>query len=467
MINNHITSLKDAILVLKGVRKIYLIIFTKVKTSFLFVGIIGGIKLDPAHITAKSVEISKCLINKETGFHEYDLDVTKSIGDLARFAVNIRQTGSITTEEQLAAVSKALKLPYQVVRSDILTQLEELGWADVSRDGRRIKRIDESVPPLEDILSGLGKKWKEDNPSDIDYATINSLSMLSKSPITKDALISKLEIEEKKFGVTLEYGTQANFLGTFQSKELGKETVWTPLYWAGKLDKVLKFLDNQPEDKYKVLGSLTKKFRDYPGEPIDQVERSKLNLVNAGVAHGFFPSVGVTGGADVKYDYIFAATPHFELDPKKDIFERARVIVACIRHGQYHAEVTKIKYPYLLLRALREDRLKPHGYAKIQYALLITNGICTYEPVKTFYGTGYKIKFIDTPENNVAMDIAEEMLRGREPTTASITEPEVKQLLTTGMFNYSSEQRIIKSAAKISAKEEFDRLLESIQGVRQ
>lgn len=226
-------------------------------------------------------------------------------------------------------------------------------------------------------------------------------------------------------------------------------------------------LDKQHEENYKTLSTLAREFRDYPGRPVDQIKKPNLVLVNAGVAHGFFPSVGVTGRTDIRHDYVFAATPHFELDPKKDIFERARLIVACIRHGQYHAEVTKIKYPYLLLNALREDRLKPHGYAKTQYALLIANGICSYETVGTGYGTGYKIRFINTPENNVAMDIAEEMLRGREPTTASITEPEVKELLTTGMFNYSSEQRIIKSATKISARGEFDRLLEAIQGVRQ
>jgi len=32
-------------------------------------------KSDPARTTAKCVEVSKCLVNKEVGFHDSDLDV--------------------------------------------------------------------------------------------------------------------------------------------------------------------------------------------------------------------------------------------------------------------------------------------------------------------------------------------------------------------------------------------------------
>ena len=422
--------------------------------------------MDPAQITAKSVEISKCLINKEAGFHSYDLDRTKTCGDLARFAVNIRQSDSINSEEQLAGISNALKMPYPVVRADILNQLEDLGWIDVLREGQRVKRIDESIPPLEDILSTLGKKWTEDDPTEIDAASINSLTMLSKSPMTREALMSELDIIDEKFDVTLGYGVQANFLGTFNSQELDVESIWSPLYWAANSDKVIKYLDKQSEDTYQTLGNITKELRKYPGMPDGRIGSTKKGYIDAGIAHGFFPSVSVTGKNEIKRDYVFAATPQFEVGPDKDIFEKARLIVGCLRHGQYHADVTNIKYPIFLLRALREGRLKPHSYAQIQYALLISNRICTFEPVKMFYGTGYKIRFIDTPENNVAADIAEEMLRGHEPATASINEPEVKELLTTGMFNYSSEQRTIRSAGKISAKGEFDRLLESMQGVK-
>lgn len=421
--------------------------------------------MDYAQITAKCVEISKCLINKGSGFYTFDLDDTRRTGNIARFAANIRQSEQIS-EQQLAAIADTLKQDYSTVRSDTLPFLEELGWVEAYKDGRKIIRIEEYIPPLEDILSTLGKQWEENEPSHIDLATVSSLSKLSDRPMTKEALISELGIENEKFNITLEYGEQANYFGTFISQEFGKATVWTPLYWTGKLDFVLKFLNRQSYDEFKALGTLTRDFLKYPGRPEDHLRPERRSLVDAGVAHGYFPSVAVKDRREVSHEYIFAAAPEFEVDPSKDIFEKARLIVACIRHGQYHAEVTPIKYPIKLLRALRENRIKkPHSYARIQYALLIANRICTYEEVPTSYGVGYRPIFIDTPENNAAADTAEQMLHGEEPSSGSVSEPEVKELLIKGIFNYSSEQRYIKSTEQISAKGDFDRLMESIQGV--
>ena len=422
--------------------------------------------MDNAQIAAKCVEISKCLINRGSGLYTFDLDDTRKIGNIARFAANIRQSEQIS-EQQLAAIADTLKQDYSIVRSDTLPFLEELGWVEAYKEGRKIIRIEEYLPPLEDILSTLGKQWKENEPSPIDVATVSSLSKLSDRPMTKDALISEVGIENEKFDITLEYGGQANYLGTFMSEEFGKETVWTPLYWAGKLDTVLNFLNRQTYDEFKALGTLTREFLKYPGRPEDRTHHDRKSLVDAGVAHGYFPSVAVTDRKNDQHEYIFAAAPEFEVNPQKDIFEKARLIVACIRHGQYNAEVTRIKYPVLLLHALRENRIAPHSYAKIQYALLIVNGICTYKEVPTSYGIGYQLKFNDTPENNAAADTAEQMLKGQDPSSGAVSEPEVKELLITGLFNYSSEQRRMKSTTQISAKGDFDRLMEYLQGVTQ
>jgi len=402
------------------------------------------------------------LINKEAGFQDFDLDITKSIGDIARFAANTRQSGTLD-ERQLAGIANALKISYGTLRTNILYELEDLGWVQIISKGSRIKKIDENIPPLQDILGTLGKKWEEMEPTEIDRASVNSLSLLSKKPATKEALISELGINDESLETTLEYGEQTSYLGTFKSETLEEDVVWTPLYWAGKMDEVLKFLNRQTYENFEIIGNITKGFLQYQGRPIDQIGEQK-SLINAGVGQGYFPSVAVKDRNGVSHEYIFAATPHFEAEPENDIFEKARLIVSCIRHGQYNAEVTKIRYPVNLLRALRENRLSAHSYAVIQYALLIANRICTYETVQTSYGEGYKVIFIDTTENNLAADIAEEMLTGETPIAGSLDEPKARQLLTKGTFNYSAEQRQIKSAKKISANREFGRLMEYMRG---
>ncbi len=61
------------------------------------------------------------------------------------------------------------------------------------------------------------------------------------------------------------------------------------------------------------------------------------------------------------------------------------------------------------------------------------------------------------------MDVAEEMLKGEEPVHGTVDEPEVQELLTSGVFNYSSEQRQIKSAGKIRATDHYERMIEAMQ----
>jgi hypothetical protein len=254
-------------------------------------------KMDHAQITAKCVETSKCLINKEAGLHDYDLDVTRSIGDIARLAVNIRQTGSFDFKK-LASISAAIKQNFTTVRSDSLSTLEELGWVETYKEGTKIKRIDESIPPLEDILASLGELWEDKSPTEVDIATVQSLSFLTKKPATKEALISEIGVSDEPFENALNYGVQTNYFGTFKSFksfksfETGKEVVWTPFYWAGKLEDVQKFLQRQSDEKFNKLGSLAKKLSKYPGRPLENI-KTEPALLNGGVASGFFPSVGV------------------------------------------------------------------------------------------------------------------------------------------------------------------------------
>lgn len=118
-----------------------------------------------------------------------------------------------------------------------------------------------------------------------------------------------------------------------------------------------------------------------------------------------------------------------------------------------------------LLYTLRSDGLKPHSYSHVQYALLVLNGICKLELEQAFYGEAYRVKFNETPENNIAADIAEEMLRGESTSLAFAQEPETREFLMRGLFNYSSELRQFKSAEKFVAKDELMRLIELSHGV--
>ena len=420
-------------------------------------------KLDDAEITAKCVEISKCLVNIGAGMVNYDLRDSRTIGDASRIAVSIKRAGEID-KETFAAISTALKVDFRFALSEIINLFEDLSWVETRRKGKNITKIVEMIPPTEDVLSTLGKVWEEQEPTVIDVATVHGLHRLSRMPFEREALISELDIANKEFQTLYEYGEQAQYLGNFTSLETGKQAIWTPLYWASHTDEVLRFLEKQTEEGYLKLGRLTRELIRYAGTPDEKMTKS--TQVDAGIYHGFFPTVRIRDRQGKEHEYTFAATPQFEVDPKKDIFERARMIVSCIRHGQYHAEVTRVLYPRSILRAMRTNSMKPHPYADVQYILLKTHGLVDLEPSSTRYGKAFRVRWIDTPENNLAADIADVLLRGHEPAGRMREEVRAKEILVQGMFNYSSEQRRIRAAKKVVAKEEYDRMMELMTGVR-
>lgn len=357
--------------------------------------------------------------------------------------------------EKLAAVSAATKTDFRINKRVLLPILEDLGWIHINKDGI----IEEYIPPIEDVLPALGKVFYEQDYTNVDIGTIGSLSILKKRPLARDALLSELDIPENQFEVSLNYGEAANYFGTFESQETGDEIIWSPFYWPGKVDDVTKFLKRQTYEEFKDIEKIITTLSSSQGKPADYIKGNPQILLD-GIESGFFPTVGVQGDSCTLRRYVFTAEPQFGLDPNNDIFEKARLIVGCIRHGQYHASGSKIIYPRALLKALRENRMRSHPYARIQYALLVINGICTVEQ----HGSFYKVKFIDEPENRIAMDIADEMLAGEEILSGMI-EPEINnKLFEEGLYSFSAEQRKIRNRdEKIFAKGSFDRLMEIMQ----
>ena len=101
-----------------------------------------------------------------------------------------------------------------------------------------------------------------------------------------------------------------------------------------------------------------------------------------GIHYGYFPCTSVSKSINKSYEYLFTPMPKYEPDPYHDVFEKAKLIVSCLKHGQYHADISKIRYPALVLEKMMENSLGPHSYANIQYLLLRTHGVVNIRPAK-------------------------------------------------------------------------------------
>jgi hypothetical protein len=422
-------------------------------------------RLNPAQIAAKCVEVEKSFLNIAPGFVQADLERTLEVGELARLAAAIRQAGLIE-EERLKAISVATKIPYRDLRLIALPRIQKLGWGEIRSGQGGSTTFVESMPPSGEILSTLGRYWEDLGPNDVDRATVEGLSLLSRRPVARDALASELSQKQSVIDRALAYGDPVRYFGTFTSQAIGKIVAWTPLYWSKNEEEVRRFLSRQSEPGFDVLRKAMANVREYPGRPLDRLRPTIPNegLVNGAIATGFLPSVQVKDRRKVAHSYVFSPSPTFSGDEGSDVFEKARMIVACIRHGQFDAEVSPIRMPSKLLRSIVSGTIGAHSYADVEYAMLVLHRICDLEEVSSYGLKRYRPVFIDTPENRQAVGVAQQLLGATGPDTSIVSEPEVKGLLTAGLYSYSSEERITRAKAKIVAYNEFERMMDSIRG---
>jgi hypothetical protein len=426
---------------------------------------LNGIReaLNDSDIVSKAVEISKALVNTTIGLSSADLEVTRNVGDIARFAITLKN--SVTVDgNSLDLMAIAMKIEPRLVKGPILAYMsKEQDWVNVEWEGKKIKQMRINIPPVEDVISALGEKWNLDGPTRIDIGSIKGLSLLSQRPYEMEALKSELILDPDSFEALVDYGCAANYMGIFKSEETSRDTLWSPLYWLRKMGDVEKYLSKQSSDDLIGIADLNKDIKKNQGYPLEFLPMKYADLINAGIGVGFFPSTSVTDRNNRQLEYLFTATPQFEPNIDNDLFERARLIVGCLRHGQYHAEITKIKYPALILQRMRDDDLAPHSYGDVQYAPLRLHNIVNIEETEVYGNTAYKVKWIDSPENNIAADIADLMLRGSDSSMGS-ADVDAQKVLFQGTFSYTAELRKIRAAKTISSRAEYTRIIERMQG---
>jgi len=132
---------------------------------------------------------------------------------------------------------------------------------------------------------------------------------------------------------------------------------------------------------------------------------------NRAVTIGLLPTVPVSSAGGEKAFTFVPYTGALISDPtEREILDRARAIVACVRYGERHALASKIRYPVALLQTLldrsRDHALNQHTEIKEQYAQLVKRGVGTIER----NGAWYRFRLIPSEENLRAVRLAIELI---------------------------------------------------------
>lgn len=193
-------------------------------------------------------------------------------------------------------------------------------------------------------------------------------------------------------------------------------------------------MDTHPDED--VVGIL-RGIRAYQGKPIDDI--TEIVLLTA-IKTGCIPTPTVTSTNGAKR---FMFTPLQGVGKlEKTLLGKARAIVACVRYGEHFAGITKIIYPLVILRRLKENKqVGPHSEIDRQYVLLQKLGVGVIRKA-TGYSSRYMFHLLDTDENLRALDMAMEYLTVKEIVRGDPSEADAKKLLLPGSYTSPTKTRM-------------------------
>jgi len=375
-------------------------------------------------IAARLQDINEGLLRQLGGITETYFRKTKRLGAAVRICNLIKGRDVIDQYDLLCAAAGELGIGADTAER-ALSELEEIGYVTVTRQGGDISKIEERIPLLDSRYTQIGEKWQANNPSELEQLTLEIVDDLLVSPRRERDLISDHNVDDKTFRLISDVGRTGAFLGSYKSPTDGSEIAFSPLYHDENPEQLLRLFEQFPNED---VSAKLRSIRGYQGSPIDLIKDPViLHAIKAGCIPT--PSVHSTGG--LRH---FAFTPLEGVGRlEKGLLEKARAIIACVRYGQHFASITKLFDPLAILRALRSrKRIGSHSEILQQYALLHKMGVGVISRDR-FKTSRFVFTLLDTPENLRAVDMAIQYLTIAEPAKTEKKLDSAKQLLLPGI----------------------------------
>lgn len=395
-------------------------------------------------VAARLQDINEGLVRQIGGVTEAYYMRSKRLGAAVRICNIIKGQDVIKNTQMLFVAAGELGISADTV-DKALYELEEIGYVTLHRIGGEISKIEERIPLLEDQYSQIGAKWKDSSPTDIEKANIEIIDDLMVAPQREREIIKKYGIDKEAFGIIGDVGKSGTFYKNYRSPVDGSSIAYSPLYHDENPEKIMALFDKYPQED---VSTKIRSIRSYQGMPIDNI---KDDVLIEAIRMGCIPTPSVNSSQGTKH---FAFTPLRGVGKlEKNLLEKARAIISCVRYGQHFACITKIAEPLLILHALvQRKRIGSHSEILRQYAPLhkLGVGIISKDPTST---SRYTFNMLDTPENMRALEMAIQYLTIREPTKQEPKMKKLQQLFLpgmAGMYGSVAKTRIDLQPVKIT-----------------
>jgi hypothetical protein len=303
-------------------------------------------------------------------------------------------------------------------------------------------RIEVRTRQVGDRYEVIGARWRDLSPTGLEEIALDMLDSLALVPQYESDLRDRYDLDSEDFDIVKGIMDGCAVLGSYISPVSGRTILYSPLYWE---DNPKSFFDLQDlhgaDDVLRAMNAV----RTYQGLSEDKVTDIVLR---AAVDTGVLPTVTVTSSNGPKR---FLFTPQQRVRKiDKQTAKKAFALIACIRYGQHHARITRLKWPALeLLRRLKDvKRIGPHSEALNQYSPLIELMMGRIE--KDQLGK-YTFYLYDSPDNMAALNLAIELssLGEVRPHSEATDRAHDRLLLPSGSFHDQDRTRIdIKKSIK-------------------
>lgn len=365
--------------------------------------------IDPRRIGLRLFEIetacSSSLSSTSPGLRHFVK--TRLMGQALRLAQLIRGMDVIENVDRLVAIASS-QLHIDAMHFDnVIAALEE---ADLVQ--RRGTKIYEKVRLIDfgENYERVGSLWMHKSPDTREIMTVATLNELVDTPKHTADVNAFSGAGRRERDLVLEVTKNAHLVEPIDVGT-GDPVLFAPMMWdvePHRLGQVLRQM------KTASIAQVVHAVQEQPtGAELDRMTMTDVErgLANRAVTVGLLPTVPVSSAGGEKAFTFLPYTGALISDPtEREILDRARALVACVRYGERHAVASKIRYPVALLRVLldssRDHALEWHTEVRDQYAQLVKRGVGTIER----RGSWYRFRLIPSQENLRAVRLAIELI---------------------------------------------------------
>lgn len=381
-------------------------------------------------------------------------------GKAGRLLGAIRGTSSIDNMKKMEKMAQAVGIQKKELHMIILPELEK-GSDGVIELNKTITGdiigLNEYIFEQKTVLEISGQLFENNNPSDLERITIETMDETKRAPLLESELfhhLAKQGFQEQN--ITLSTHLQSSFSLIQRLTNLSKEAIFSNEYvWGPNHHKIAHAFTSLQLDDKQSLKEVIDAVQNKQGIPLEHLPKIDPQLLFLGKKVGMINPTTIVSSRQISKEFGFSANILESSPYVDDILDDVKLLLASIRFGEHYTPFTTINSPTKFLEYLISNKkIGPHSANGTDYNLLERRGI-----VKVTQSPHYADRFY---LELIREDVAKQALNILQNENFSINlEPsanEVNSVLDVGLFKSPEEVRMELGRAPEQVAEAMDYL---------